>query len=85
MLYRAGRRPARILVLLSGPVFHHLVAGFGVLAVSQTREMLGTNGTGEAHFRCELALPLARYRAVLFVVALSAGGELHLVIGLCLA
>ena len=66
-------------------MLHHLLAGLGVLAVCQARELLGADSPGKAHFRCELALPLSRNCAVLFVVALGAGSELHLVIGLCLA
>ena len=85
MFYRAGRCPVRILVLLGGPVLHHLLAGLGVLAVSETAELFGADCPREAHLGRELALPLARNRAVLLVVALGAGSELHPVIGLCLA
>ena len=85
VLDRAGGRSIPVLVLLGGPVFHHLLAGLGVLAIRQTRKLLGADSPGKVHFRCELALPLARNCTILLVIALGAGSELHLVVGLCLA
>ena len=85
MLYRAGRCSVCILVVLGRPMLDHLLARLRVLAVRQTREMFWTNGTSQAHPGRELALPLTRNCSVLFVVALGAGSELHLVVGLCLA
>src|SRR5580658_232421 len=82
VFHRAHRLAASINVFTRGLVAHQLFAGYRVLPVRQSPEVLFPHFTPEAPFFSELAVPLAAYAFSLGVVILLRVRELLFVIGL---
>ena len=74
-----------VLVFVRHAVLNKLLASLRVLPLAQLGEIFGTDGTDQAIFRGQSALPFALNGVALRPVALFLGGEFLLMIGLGLS
>ena len=85
MLHRLDGRSVCGRVLLALAMLDQLLCDMGVLAFTQTGEMLRVDGSGEAIFLGQLPLPFSKNRVALLPIVLLGRRELLGVIRLCLA
>src|ERR1039458_3329204 len=73
------------MIFIGRSLSHKLLAGLRMLALAQFCEVLGGDRSCKAKLPSQTALPFARDDASLRPIVLLLGGELLLVVALCLA
>jgi hypothetical protein len=78
-------RAVSVFILLRLAMLHHRLVSLRMAAFAEAGEFFGGDGSAQTHPGRKLALPFTLHDAILLVVIRRLGGELQLVIRLCLA